>query len=652
MIGGSVINRISRVDPTMTSGIRRRFWADMKRRFEALMRNIKISIVDNNCFGIEASLVVHQPIPERAFSFERDASKLIDFMRWLESEEVQGILELITVPGLQAGAESSWANKYIDSAYLQGIRRARAELKKAGFDLSRFGTDPTSQASIVAMFHSPVHAETVAMLYTRVYEDLKTVANAMNASVRRELAEALRTGISRGFAEGKAADTIARGIVKSLNNGIKKIGMNRARTITRSEIVRAHHQSNIAEYRQMSKDLQVTVKAEFSTANDDRVCPECASLEGRKFTLDEAEGLIPVHPNCVIGQTAIAIADVLTGMSARYTGEIFKLSFSNGADLSVTSNHMLLTPHGFVMAKFLSERDTVFGGSDVESNMGDPYDDRNPARIDNIIKSLSETLGVAARTMPVTSVDFHGDGIMCEGDIDVVFADGPLRDNFNVQFREIIKQFQLDGRGIFDVLFRDGSLTEFIERTFSSSDSAMGGSRDLLAFLRGCFLKAKNVGFASISRNDAAFLESAIDYSSIASEVGRQLLNGHSGSIKFEELLDIYRESVRSLNSNFEVNASLNDSGLDGIPFGQSVDLGDLSKICTGLISPVSVERIEIFHVTNLRVYDITSTPTVYFANGILSSNCRCAAIPYIEGVTANVFNRQFSIRRAMKGAA
>ncbi|UCE65943.1 MAG: hypothetical protein JSU85_13980 [Candidatus Zixiibacteriota bacterium] len=262
-----------------------------------MKKDIAKSIVDNDCFGIRSPLLAHEPIPPQSFAFERDVAKLNDFMKWLESEQAKGILEIIHTPGSLAGGQSSWMNKYIDSAYLQGLRRARAELRRAGFDLSRYGIDPTAQASILAAFHSPVHVEAVAMLYTRIFEDLKTVTSVMNSQIRRELAEALRTGISRGFAEGQGAETIARGIVKSLNGRVDAIGINRSRMITRTEIIRAHHLSNISEYRQMAEDLDVTVKAEFTTAGS-VVCPECASLEGKIYKLSQIEGLIPVHPNC------------------------------------------------------------------------------------------------------------------------------------------------------------------------------------------------------------------------------------------------------------------------------------------------------------------------------------------------------------------
>jgi hypothetical protein len=42
----------------------------------------------------------------------------------------------------------------------------------------------------------------------------------------------------------------------------------------------------------------VTVEAEWSTAGDDRVCGECQGLEGIEYTLDQIEGMIPVHPSC------------------------------------------------------------------------------------------------------------------------------------------------------------------------------------------------------------------------------------------------------------------------------------------------------------------------------------------------------------------
>jgi len=44
--------------------------------------------------------------------------------------------------------------------------------------------------------------------------------------------------------------------------------------------------------------VPVIMMAEWATAGDDRVCDECASLEGKIFTLEEIESMIPRHPQC------------------------------------------------------------------------------------------------------------------------------------------------------------------------------------------------------------------------------------------------------------------------------------------------------------------------------------------------------------------
>jgi SPP1 gp7 family putative phage head morphogenesis protein len=43
---------------------------------------------------------------------------------------------------------------------------------------------------------------------------------------------------------------------------------------------------------------EVGVMVEWSTAGDDRVCEECESMEGKIMDIDDAHGMIPVHPNC------------------------------------------------------------------------------------------------------------------------------------------------------------------------------------------------------------------------------------------------------------------------------------------------------------------------------------------------------------------
>jgi len=73
--------------------------------------------------------------------------------------------------------------------------------------------------------------------------------------------------------------------------------MRRAMMLARSELIRAYATAELQEFRNWGV-MGVTGEAEFRDAGDDRVCEICSSLNGKRFTLDEAEGIIPVHPSC------------------------------------------------------------------------------------------------------------------------------------------------------------------------------------------------------------------------------------------------------------------------------------------------------------------------------------------------------------------
>lgn len=294
------INRIFKVDPSRVSGIQSRFIREINRRFGQLKSDIKKSIIDQDCFGILPRVSVLSPTGEKAFAFERSAEKVGKFMDWLQRQAELHILtggergvRIVIRPGIHPGIEPQWTDVFIDSAYAQGIRRARAELKRAGYEIPSFEGVP---GGIGALMNQPFHADRIGLIYSRTYEDLKTVTQFMNAEVRRTISDGLTTGLARGLAEGKNPLVIARELMKDVANGVDKIGITRARLIARTEVMRAHHQANIAEYRAAAADMDVTVDAEFLTAADP--CDECADLAGAgPYTLDEIEGMIPVHPN-------------------------------------------------------------------------------------------------------------------------------------------------------------------------------------------------------------------------------------------------------------------------------------------------------------------------------------------------------------------
>jgi SPP1 gp7 family putative phage head morphogenesis protein len=99
--------------------------------------------------------------------------------------------------------------------------------------------------------------------------------------------------LTDGLAHGQGAEEIAR----NLNKSVAGLGKKRARTIARTEIVRAHSEGQLDAFEAMNLK-GVGVMAEWSTAHDDVVCAACAPMEGVVLTIKEARGLLPRHPNC------------------------------------------------------------------------------------------------------------------------------------------------------------------------------------------------------------------------------------------------------------------------------------------------------------------------------------------------------------------
>lgn len=268
------ITRAFRADPTRTLTIRKRYASALYKRFNKLKGDIRKSIITNDAFGLR----LNEPIGRRAFAFERDPQKVESFMAWLQKQIDNDILEVYYGQQIGSSIESMWANIYIRQAYEKGIQRSQSELRAAGYTIPE-------TASVVASMQLPFHIDRVGLLFTRNFTGLKGITDEMSKQIAEQLAE--------GMALGKGPVEIANNI----NRRVSAIGITRARTLAQTEMIRAHHHAMVQEMRNWGV-IGVRVLAEWVTAGDDRVCPICRPLNGKIYTLDQAEGLIPRHPRC------------------------------------------------------------------------------------------------------------------------------------------------------------------------------------------------------------------------------------------------------------------------------------------------------------------------------------------------------------------
>lgn len=258
--------------------IRRRFVAEMKKRFKKVSRAIQKLVVNDDAFGLVRSPLTFMQ-ETQLWRFKTSANKLTAYRDWLQKQVNAEILTVNAVSG------KPWTATYVESAHRKGMMRAYTDAHKVELAEKVDFYEGTREQFLREAFAAPEMMSKVELLNTRVFEELRGVTNAMSQQMSRTLAD--------GLAAGSGPATIARELRKVVAN----ISKRRALVIARTETIHAHAEGQLDAFERLGvKELRLM--AEWSTAGDDRVCEQCASLEGQTMTVEEARGQIPLHPNC------------------------------------------------------------------------------------------------------------------------------------------------------------------------------------------------------------------------------------------------------------------------------------------------------------------------------------------------------------------
>lgn len=264
-----------RQDLTNTTHLHREEFAPaLVSRFRALMDLIRTTVAANNALHLPTNSVgsITAATPREAFPFETDVSLIQAFMAWLRGALDGEVLEAVVITRIQNGEH--YTARYIRSAYLRGLENATERLREKGYAVD--------QAVVDQAFNMPVHQRTLRLLYTRTYENLEGITDDTAAAIREELTQA--------FAEGLGPQkTAAR-----LNDRVDKIGITRARTLSRTELSNAANTASANRYQRMGVE-----QVDILTSDPCEVCETLA--ENGPYPVSEAASLIPgqTHPNCV-----------------------------------------------------------------------------------------------------------------------------------------------------------------------------------------------------------------------------------------------------------------------------------------------------------------------------------------------------------------
>lgn len=286
-------------DPTKTTALRNAFARDMCNRFIELKKAIRKAIVDDDIFGLVNStpMVFALNSPGRkAFQFLTKEQKVQAFMEWLDEQSKKGIIQTRTLQQIGQSREEAWTNTYIADSYKRGVIRSRYEMH----DINKAIPTLETTGGILASMSTPFHADRVGMMYIRAFEELKDINSVMATQISKVL--------SQGMVDGDGPKLLAKKLVSAIDGSGDTLAIRdtlgrfipaqrRAEMLARTEVIRAHHIGMVQEFRNWGQE-GVKVKAEWQTAEDGRVCQQCRDLEGKVYTLDQIEGMIPLHPMC------------------------------------------------------------------------------------------------------------------------------------------------------------------------------------------------------------------------------------------------------------------------------------------------------------------------------------------------------------------
>jgi SPP1 gp7 family putative phage head morphogenesis protein len=112
----------------------------------------------------------------------------------------------------------------------------------------------------------------------------KLLIGGVSARIKAKIAKILRNGIFSGASIRE---------IKNQLGEIPALEEHNLETIARTETAAIMSQAQLNTYEKAGLE-----KVEFLATGDSRKCEKCWKLNGKKFTLDKAKGLVPQHPNC------------------------------------------------------------------------------------------------------------------------------------------------------------------------------------------------------------------------------------------------------------------------------------------------------------------------------------------------------------------
>ena len=371
-------------------------------------------------------------------------------------------------------------------------------------------------------------------------------------------------------------------IDKRVRRYADKTRRRRAQTIARTETARAQNLG----YVQGLQEIGLR-RLEFSAYPG--CCDVCAAMDGKEYPISDAAGLIPVHPNCLTGDSLVTPRGRITSVSKRrYNGQIQIIKTATNRVIRCTPNHPVLTDGGFVPAYSLDIGSQIIShGFGKRERFRDWYDINKPTPIEDIAESFFQNRFMLTEEVPVSTPDFHGDGFGSK--IAIISTDGLLVNRCNAPAEQHILQNEFVLRKIGRSLFNRFCMLALGKPTdFSAQGGLVSSLKLFFSLIRAHLRPLESFRLALVPNVDVGIHQSLPDITPAAMEAQSDLVFRPSGNVQTDDVAGFFVDTV--------------------------------VHVCTSKL--------------NGYVYNLETTESYYIVNGVASHNCRCAILPVVEGMT------------------
>lgn len=470
--------------------------------------------------------------------------------------------------------------------------------------------------------------------------------NGFTNTQKKEMERILRNGVMNGEGAYNIADDISREF---------KTSTWRARTIARTEVIRASNMARLDGWKQSN----VVKKKQWSTFVDDRTCPTCVDLDGRTVAINkrfngqwQGETILrqmpPAHPNCYPEGTEVLtengwkkfpnldgekiwslnpetmemeLSDYNKYISYEYDGELIKFS-NKWFELTVTPDHRMAYVTDWMAKHWDNPRVQISKASELNKSNRIPrtakWKGKNPDKIkinglefnpESFMKFLGWYLSegsVSECTKGQLQISIHQEGEKERKRIRKI-----LNSIFDT-FSESKNKFFIRSDKLGKYLMKLGhSADKYIPEKFKELDKPY-----LRAFLDE-FVKGDGHIRKNKSKYEGNFKEERVYFTSskqLADDIGELVLKvGNRPSYYLEKCKG---DKVKFSNGTYETN---NDQWfIRECRKDYAIKKNPKKVEYSGMVYDVELEKNHILYVRQ---------------NGSCcwSGNCRCSAVPIVE---------------------